>query len=143
MKRNCIQKESGYTLIEVIVAMGILATVISYSSVSFVTHLSANHRGEIRSEAAQAAQTVIDELRGEEVGDLPQSGSSPSRDIQVNDNRTFKVDVAYCTDSSLCAIGSARHLDVEVTYREEVVYRTETVFTALSASSNSSSTSGP
>ena len=142
------QSESGYTLLEVLVSFVLLATVLAYSSQSFVTHLSANHWGEIRSEGAQAAQTVLDELRSASVVDLPTSGSDAPIDVEINDKRTFEVVVAYCTAAQYCSSNEARHLELEVWYRGEVIYTTETVFTGLtensgSGSSSSSSGGGP
>jgi len=133
--------QAGYTLIEVMASVVILATVLAYSSKSFVAHLSANHRGEIRSEGAQAAQTVLDELRSATVSDLPNSGSDSPVDIQVNDKRSFQVLVSYCTASQYCMSNESRHLELQVSYRGEVVYSTETVFTGLTESSGSSSSS--
>ena len=128
-------KEQGYTILEVLVSVVILAVVISFSSTSVVTHLGANHKAVVRSEAAQAAQTVLDDLRTVDVPSLRATGTDAPVDIKVNANRDYTVLVEYCKNATYCTSTEARHLSVEVSYNGEVVYNTETVFTGIADTS--------
>lgn len=124
-------QSEGFTLLEVLVALAIFSVAIVTASSSFQTYLKSNYSAEVRFEAAHAAQSIIDELRFEDVEALPSNGSDAARIVTMNDGRDYEVTVSYCTDSTYCSSSEIRHLAVEVEYREKVVYRTEAVFTAL------------
>ena len=134
--------QAGFTLLEVLAALGILAFAIAVASSSLVLHLKANAEGEISFEAAQAAQTVIDELRFQDVSEMPTEGTDSVRQISVKANHTFDVYVSYCEDATYCTSSDVRHIAVQVQYKNESVYRTETVFTALEKGNGSTDEAG-
>ena len=135
MRRYCslenIPKEAGFTLVEVVVALAIMGVVIAASTTSFITHLRANYTAELIFEGEQAAQSVIDDLRYEEVSSLPLNGTDSPRNITMNALREFQVYVTYCPEDTYCSSDTVRHLRVRADYRGERVYQTETVFTQL------------
>lgn len=126
-----LDRERGFTLLEVMVAVLLLGSLIAASTSAFVMNVRSNQAGEIRSEASQAAQTVLDELRHSPVGNMPLTGSDEPRTVSINERRAFDVVVTYCENNTYCTSNEIRHLTVEVTYADETVYRTETVFTNL------------
>jgi type II secretion system protein I len=125
-----VKKESGFTLLEVLVAMTIFSLAAVGMAQAFVTHLKANNTSEIRSQATHAAQLVLDQLRTVDPALLPSTGNGSAETVAVN-NRAFSVVVQYCADSSLCPSSSTRHLRAKVSYRNAEVYRVDTVFTQL------------
>ncbi len=133
-------RSKGFTVLEVLVALALLAVVIASASSSLVTHQSYNHDGEVRSEAAIAAQTVLDEIRQLDIKTLPTSGFENPRIKTLNSNRPYSVVVTYCANLTLCSSNTVRHLSVEVKHRDKVVYNTETVFTDLGTPGNSTGT---
>lgn len=141
-KRN--RENSGFTLIEVLVAIAIMGVALSAATSAILTYMRANYSGELIFEGAQAAQSVIDFLRYEEVESLPASGTDPVRTISINNLRDYDVYVTYCADPTYCTSNSVRQLVLRVEHDGTKVYETETIFTQLEkgtgASSSSSST---
>ncbi|MCB0338858.1 MAG: type II secretion system protein [Bdellovibrionales bacterium] len=123
--------ESGFTLIETIVALGIVGVVLVASTSAFIYHLRSNHEAELRYEGAQAAQTVIDDIRYIDIDTLPASGTDDPRHITMNGTRTYDVYVTYCSDPTYCTSEDVRQLHLLVEHDGEKLYETETIFTAL------------
>ena len=132
---------TGFSLLEVLVALGILAVAIAAALTSITTNLKANHKAELSFEGAQAAQTVIDQIRSQDIATLPTSGTDTARQIQVKDGRTFDVYVTYCATPAYCTSNEVRQLTVRVNYKGQSVYRTETVFSMFEKGNGSSSAS--
>ncbi len=127
-----LNNQNGYTILEVLVAIAILAIVISYSSTAVVNQVGANYKAVVRSEAAQAAQSVIDDLRNMDVPSMKTSGADAPLDVTVNAGRTYSVLVEYCKNATYCTSAEARHVSVSVEHNSKDVYKTETVFTGIS-----------
>ncbi|NLF25020.1 MAG: type II secretion system protein [Deltaproteobacteria bacterium] len=121
---------AGFTLVEVLVALGVLALVTSAVAPSFLRFMHYNTRTEIKTEAIQAAQRVLDELRLSDPRTLPTSGSTPSETVMVG-GRSYDVTVSYCENATYCPSENTRHLTVDVVYKGEQVYEVETVYTRL------------
>ena len=119
-----ISEEAGFTLLEILVAFGILAVLISLSTSFFMFNLRNNMDTEIRYEAMQAAQTVIDELRFQDVSTLT---GVKNEDVVIN-SRTYAVQVHYCELNDFCISTDIRHVAADVTYKNKVIYETDTVF---------------
>lgn len=122
-------KERGFTLIEVMVALSIFSIVSAGMLPAFLTYLKYNVNAQVKTEAALAAQEVLDEKRVEDPSDMPTSGSDPAQTVLIG-NHSFDVTVSYCENTAYCAIDT-RHLAVDVTYKGEVIYALETVYTDL------------
>lgn len=121
--------EEGYTLMEVLVSLG-LFTIISAGMVpSFVTYMKHNTNSQVKTEAIAVGQQILDRKRALEPSDMPTSGYDTPTTINVG-KRSYEVKISYCTRSIFCSTGT-RHLTAEVTYNNDLVYSTETVFTEL------------
>ena len=123
--------QQGFTLVEVLVALGIFAFLISVASSSLRMNMTTNYRGQLRFEAAQAAQTIIDEIRYEDVSELPTSGLEDVREIHIDTTRSYEVHVEYCSDTTHCTSNDVRQIEVWVKHRGQTIYQTETIFTAM------------
>ena len=93
--------------------------------ISFVNNLKSNLSAEIRYEAMQAAQAVIDEIRFEDIATL--SGAR-NENIAIGP-RTYAVAVTYCKNPAFCISDEIRHITVDVKYKAKQIYETDTVFT--------------
>lgn len=121
--------ERGFTVLEAILAMSILAIALVGVLPSFGTMLDANTLSETRSDAVAAAQLVVEDLRRQDMTELPSTGSSPVFFIELG-SREFEGRIHYCPDPTYCTPGS-RFLVVEIFFGGRTVYRVETVFTQL------------
>ena len=136
-------------LIEVLVAIAILAIVLVAVVPAFVYYLQTNTKTEVRTQAVTLAQEALEHLRLLDPSTLPTNGSyppfsdysktkscdeKPSEDeyCQVARNgRTYTVRIIFCPEgSSLCG-PHARHVRVEVDQGGKEIYAVETVFTKL------------
>ncbi len=133
----------GFTLIEIMVAIAIFAIVITTATSSINSYQKLNHGGEIRSEASQAAQSIIDQIRGIDVKSLPTSGDGTPVEITMNSNRMYSVETIYCTNSSICNSPSVRQIAVEVYHRDALAYTTEVIFTDFGAAPGSNYSATP
>ncbi|MFN8391224.1 MAG: type II secretion system protein [Bdellovibrionota bacterium] len=114
----------GFTLLEVLVALGILVTMISVASSMFMFNLRNNMRTQLQYEAIQAAQAVLDELRLVDVKTLT---GTKNEDITIG-KRTYAVAVRYCELDEYCLSDDIKHITVAVTYNDQQIYETDTVF---------------
>jgi type II secretion system protein I len=122
-------KDKGFTLLEALIALGILSVALVALIPAFQAFLDANSVSEERSNALAAAQQVIEGLRHEDPASLPSSGSSAIQAVTVG-HHEYEVVAHYCQDSAYCGSDS-RHIVVEVDFAGKNVYTIETVFTRL------------
>ena len=122
-------RERGLTLVEALVALGILAVILSAVAPTFMTYLDANTLSEIRTGAMLAAEETMEQLRRQDPASLPTTGTSPLAVVHA-DARDFEVLTRYCVASQYCNDDS-RHLMVEVSYGGRTVYTVESIFTTL------------
>lgn len=104
-------------------------TVSATMASTYVGHLQRSTQAEIRTLAVAAAQRALDELRLQDPGALPTSGST-SQTIVI-DNKNFTVQTSYCVTVAFCASAANRHLRIQVSHLGGMVFETETVFTRL------------
>ena len=121
-------KAAGFTLLEVMVALGILGTLIAISSMTLVQNLRENMNSQKRYEAIQAAQTVMDKIRFEDISTL----SGPRTETVTIGGRVYSVMVLYCQIPSYCISDAIRHITLRVMLRSKKIYETDTVFSKLS-----------
>ena len=119
----------GFTLVEVLFALVLFSIAVSAIFPAFLGHIRFNNFSEVRSSSYNAAQVLLDELRLQDPGAMPSTGSDSAQSIQVG-ARTFSVVASYCEDPSFCA-ADTRYLTVRVSYRGEEVYEVSTVYTQL------------
>ena len=121
--------QRGFTILELLIALGIFSIVSSAMAPAFIGYLKFNTASEIRSEASSAAQQTLDELRVFDPATMPSSGSDPVLALTVG-LRQYDVTVSYCVNATYCTAAS-RHIQVEVAYSGKTVYQVETVYTQL------------
>jgi len=117
----------GFTLMEVLVALGILSTLMALVSLSFMTNLKSNLNTQLRYEAIQAAQDVLDEIRFLDISTL----AAPMTENITIGTRTYAVAVTYCTNPDFCISDDIRHVSLSVSYKSKLLYATDTVYTKL------------
>ena len=127
-----MKNQSGFTLLEFIVSMGILSFAISgflSSSISMSKMLS---NGDIQSKAILVAQEVLDEVRLYDLKSLTTTNHSDSAINITIDGVTLSAIVTYCKNSTFCPPTSSndvRHINVDVYFQGKKVYDIETVYT--------------
>ena len=149
----------GVGLIEVLVAIAILATILVFIVPSFTFYLQVNTQSEIRTQAVTLAQEALEQLRLFDPRLLPTSGEYPISADYTNSSSTpqtcpdssngntsngttnpceverhgrkYEVKVAFCPENTSYCNDNQRHVRVEVKYRGDTVYEVETVFTKL------------
>lgn len=122
-------KSDGFTLLESLVALGILGVTLVAMLPAFQAFMDANSVSEERSNALAAAQEVMETLRHADPASLPTSGSSAVQAVTVGEHE-YEVVTHYCQNSTYCGTDS-RHIVIEVAFAGKDVYTIETVFTRL------------
>ena len=125
-----LQTADGFTLVEVMVSMGIFGIVMAFVPMAFMAHLKFNTRMEQKTSAIEVAQRVLDSYRIIDPADLPDSGSAPDQTFQIN-NKSYVVKSKFCAKPEYCASNNSRHITVEVFCDADSCYSVETVFTRL------------
>lgn len=124
------RRQSGFTLLEVMIALFVFGLVLAGMAPAFVMQMRQNTENAVRTGAIAAAQIALDDIRLNDITVLPMSGSAAPVNVNV-DGRDYSVVVRYCVTASYCNPTSTRHLTVEVAYRDDTKYRTQTVYTQL------------
>lgn len=119
----------GFTLLEALVAMGLLAIMLVGVVPVFFNLLAVNTRNEQRSGAVAAAQQVLEELRERDPATLPETGTVGPQVIPV-DTRAYEVTSWYCLAPEYCG-DSSRHVLIEVNYGGRTFFSAESVLTQL------------
>ncbi|MCP3982236.1 MAG: hypothetical protein GY716_23265 [bacterium] len=117
----------GFTLLEAVVALGLLLLVTLALLPAFLTQMDAGTHSATQSEAVTASQQVLEALRLEEISTLPSTGSASPETVTVG-QADYEVTTHFCVRSEFCD-GTTRHLVVEVKHEGTKVYDVETVFT--------------
>ena len=125
-----MKKEAGFTLLEVMISMLVFAVVMAGMGPAFIAQIRHNTQSEIRTEAMGAAQIRLDQLRLAAPSTLPASGSSAPLDVAVG-SRTYRVVSSFCENATFCTSVNNRHITVRVTYNDDQVFETQTVYTQL------------
>jgi len=122
-------RDKGFSLLETVVALGLLSALLVAVLPSFFVMMHANTRNEERSAAVGAAQMMMEQLRQQEPASMPSSGSLPPQVVQI-DRRDFEVVKRFCTTPQFCGADS-RHVLIEVNYGGRKVFSAESVYTTL------------
>ena len=119
----------GFTLLETLVAMGILSIMLAGVIPVFFGMLAVNTRNEERGGAVAAAQQAMEGLREQDPGLLPISGVQGPQVIAV-DRRQYEVTSWFCLASEYCD-DTSRHVLIEVKYGGRTFFSAESVLTQL------------
>lgn len=125
-----LRLRAGFTLVETVVALSLLAIAIAAMLPAMVQAMRANTESEIRTGAVAVAQQEVDNLRAQS-GTWPSSGQT--RAIAAG-NATYQSTLSYqqYCEGAKCFTG-ARTVTVEVRHNGKLYYRVQTVFTSLDA----------
>lgn len=127
-KKNSI--ESGFSLLEILVSVSIFSIAAIGMLPTFNSFMGRNSHSHVQASALQAAEQVLDSMRILDPATLPASGNNGGTNITIG-NRSFVVTTYFCEQSSLCNSTLTRHLRVQVSYQNEVIFNVQTVFTSL------------
>ena len=119
----------GFTLLETVVALGILSMVVVGILASFAVQGATNTRSEQRIEASIVAEQVLEFLRLDDPELMPTSGAVGPQLVTLN-GRGYEVYTHFCTKAEYCQ-DTARHLLVEVFLNGRRIYDVETIFTQM------------
>lgn len=119
----------GFTLIEVLVSMGLMAIIGASLFQGFTTQSRYNTLSQERNRAAAAAQVVMDEYRLEDPAELPESGEQEET-VEVG-GHDYAVTTEFCADATYCTSERIKHLRVTVERSGEVLFRADTVYSQL------------
>lgn len=119
----------GFGIIEAVVSLVILGIILAAILPAFVNNMRINTDGEIRTNAVAVGQQTMDDLRGRET--WLASGTQQVVEMGGSLYTATLVHDRYCEGED-CFDG-ARQVSVEVRHNGRVLYRVETVFTALDA----------
>ena len=123
-----MRADTGFSLMEVLVSVGIAGIVSAMASPLFISQSQFNTHSENTMLAIDATERTIDALRLLDPATLPTSGTSNST-VTVG-GKNFTVQTAYCVTTALCS-AVTRHLKLSASLNGKVYYGTETVFTQL------------
>lgn len=124
----------GFTLVEALVALGLMGVILSALLPTFANNLRINTESELRTDAVQVAQVELDRLRA--LSTWPATGSTTTVVTELATYETELTHALYCAGGT-CFQG-AREVTVEVRHRGRVLYRVTTVFTSLDGSGDGS-----
>jgi len=125
--QNSYCTEQGFSLIEAITALTILAITLASAGLLFGNERLNNIKSEIRTEAVAFSQKILDERRRTDPSSLPNTGQE-TRTYTNGTGRVFEATIYYCENASLCQ-GSSRQIRVEVKNNGQTAYSVETVYT--------------
>ena len=120
--------EAGFSVIEIMVAVGIFMATIAGVAVSAYRYMSMNTTMEQKQIALTVAQETLEALRAVDPVSMPSTGSTSAN--VVKGNRTYVATTQYCLNTSYCTT-TERHLTIAVTYRGAPMVTLSTVYASL------------
>lgn len=124
-----MNRESGLTLVEVLVATLLMAFALTALLSGFSTFTTINTHNEMRSEAIQAARSVMDAWRGMRATELPDADEVKIEKVSVG-SRVYQVRTRFCSVPAFCS-DESRHVVVEVLLEGRRIYGVESVYSTL------------
>ena len=122
-------RERGFTLLEVLVSLGLFSIISTSLAASFAHHLKTNNLTERKSAAVMAAQQVMDEVRVQDPATLPSTGRT-TQTVTIG-NRAFTVVTDYCSETTYCTSANIKHIKITVSFSNQSVYQVSTVYAQL------------
>lgn len=121
-----VKTEKGFTLVELLAALSVMSIFLLTVTSSFMQNMRHNLNSAIYYGAIQAGQKKLDELRHLDVTTITASTTNVP-----NGGRTYSVVVTLCETPTLCPSTKVKQINVDVNYKNELIYETETIFTEL------------
>jgi len=128
MKFKC-SNEGGFSMMEVMVALGVFGIVAGGMTPGFASLLKYNTSSELKTQAMGAAQKTMDNYRLQDMSTLPISGSTTQ--TYTVDGKTFQITIRFCQNPAYCITDTIRHISTEVSYNGKLQFKAETIFSQL------------
>ena len=90
---NFRRNDEGFTLVEVVVVLGILATSIVLSTILFYEGIGYVENSKVRNQAIALAEQKIENIRNTDYGSIPTSEPNPLEDTKIIGGVTFTRNV--------------------------------------------------
>ncbi len=123
-------KNRGFSLLELLVSFLIFEVIMATSMSEVLQYIKSSRDNQIRTEAAGAAQYVLDELRSINPANLPSTGAGTAQSVTIGEH-SFQVVPDYCTEASLCTGTGIRQIRVTVSMAGKVWYVVDTAYAQL------------
>ncbi|ULH17280.1 type II secretion system GspH family protein (plasmid) [Deinococcus sp. KNUC1210] len=127
-------RQAGFTLVELLVSIAILAVLMSTLISAFLFNAGLNTKSEMRSAAVRVAVNIVENYRNDNTYDsLPLNGATQTSNV-TESGRTFRVVTTFCPPdmpSEMVCSSSARFIRVEVYNGTTEIYQTDSYFTQL------------
>ena len=122
--------ENGFTIIEVMVSLGLFGIVSAMMVTSMVQMQRLNYDNAVRTGAFSAAQQVLDSYRATDPATLPASGNGAVQNITIG-GRVYNVTPRFCPTAAHCSSANIRGISLIVAHKNVTRYTVETVFSRL------------
>lgn len=119
------RKKQGFTLIEVLIALTVLAVVFSVSIPVFVSFAGINRRSEQTTVANNAARQSLELLRNVPISTMSNSGNA-AQNVTL-DGHDLVITTYFCPETTPCNTTS-KNIKVEVKENGKVLTTINTVF---------------
>lgn len=120
----------GFSLLEVMVALGIFGITMAYMGESLSRQVIASKDSDARAAAAMAVQQYFDEVRSADPSTLPGSGSGTPVRFTIGGN-SLTLTPSFCENITYCSTANVRHIVARVTKNGREIFEAETIFTQL------------
>ncbi len=118
--------QRGFTLLEVLVSLSILAIALSSLMPVFASLSKFNTQMDFKTKAIAAGQERMESIRESDHSTIPTSGSVDTN--HVIDGTPLLLTTTYCETSSFCT-GDNKHISIDIIHNGNKIHELETVFT--------------
>lgn len=142
--------DAGLTLVEALAALVIFMTVLGFMIPLFANQRLDTINNEIKTGAVALSQEILDQVRQAPINTLPPippSLSATTTDLPLllgqttatsvgtitKMGKSYNATIFYCPDTptDIYCNSNARHIKVQVSYNDKIIYTVETVYTQL------------
>lgn len=119
------RNQQGFTLLEVLISLSILAIALSSLMPVFASLSKFNTKMDFKTKAIAAGQERLEAIRESDHATIPTSGTVDTN--HVVDGTPLIAKTTYCKTSSFCT-GDNKHIFVEIMHNGNKIHELETVF---------------
>ncbi len=126
-------KNQGFTLLEVLVSLTLVAIVTTTMTNSALMNARTNNSIHLKLTSATIAQEILDSMRTlnqDEIQSLPSTSGTTTTQTKTVDGKTFTVNTVYCLNTAFCDT-DMRHITLRILYRGIQVYEIQTIYSSL------------
>ena len=130
MRTRSCRNNAGFTLLEIMAALCLFGIAALGMAHVFASNISLNTRSERTTEAIEAGQQYLDELRVSDPSTFPTGGGTTTKTIPIG-GKNYDVTATYCADATYCTSNNLRYIEIEVKHNNQTYYEVDTIFTQL------------